>query len=217
MFVRVGKLTPEVRDGAVDDEGPGVGGRRRPGRAGPSRRVEGITFTDSQNLCGDPFVAVALAAAATDTLSFATRVTNAHTRLPRRSPPSRRRCRRPRAGASCSASAGATPRFPSRPAADAGADSPSSSPIWRPTSPAARSTRRAPQPVPMARSCERNPRFRSTSPGRAPADRVLARSANGSRWVGADPDRVSWAMDVTSSAAADAGRYANVTSRSACT
>jgi 5,10-methylenetetrahydromethanopterin reductase len=43
---------------------------------------DGITFTDSQNLCGDPFVAVALAAAATERLQFATGVTNAHTRHP---------------------------------------------------------------------------------------------------------------------------------------
>jgi 5,10-methylenetetrahydromethanopterin reductase len=43
---------------------------------------DGITFTDSQNLVGDPFVAVALAAAATDTLRFATGVTNAYTRHP---------------------------------------------------------------------------------------------------------------------------------------
>ena len=52
-----------------------------------ARRAEaagwhGITFTDSQNLVGDPFVAVALAAAATDRLRFATAVTNAFTRHP---------------------------------------------------------------------------------------------------------------------------------------
>src|ERR687891_401863 len=43
---------------------------------------DGVTFTDSQNLVGDPFVAVALAAAATERLRFATGVTNAHTRHP---------------------------------------------------------------------------------------------------------------------------------------
>ena len=43
---------------------------------------DGITFTDSQNLIADPFVAVALAGAATDRLRFATGVTNAHTRHP---------------------------------------------------------------------------------------------------------------------------------------
>ncbi len=43
---------------------------------------DGITFTDSQNLVGDPFVAVALAARATERLRFATGVTNAATRHP---------------------------------------------------------------------------------------------------------------------------------------
>src|SRR3954462_14981312 len=43
---------------------------------------DGLTFTDSQNLVGDPFVAVALAAAATERLRFATGVTNAYTRHP---------------------------------------------------------------------------------------------------------------------------------------
>lgn len=43
---------------------------------------DGITFTDSQNLVGDPFIAVALAAAATEHLQFATGVTNAYTRHP---------------------------------------------------------------------------------------------------------------------------------------
>jgi 5,10-methylenetetrahydromethanopterin reductase len=41
---------------------------------------DGITFTDSQNLVGDPFVAVALAARATEHLRFATGVTNLFTR-----------------------------------------------------------------------------------------------------------------------------------------
>src|SRR6478735_950970 len=43
---------------------------------------DGITFTDSQNLVADPFVGVALAAAATEHLRFATGVTNAFTRHP---------------------------------------------------------------------------------------------------------------------------------------
>ena len=43
---------------------------------------DGITFVDSQNLVGDPFVAVALAAAATEHLRFATGVTNSYTRHP---------------------------------------------------------------------------------------------------------------------------------------
>src|SRR5215475_2682032 len=43
---------------------------------------DGVTFTDSQNLVGDPFIAVALAAPATERLRFATGVTNAFTRHP---------------------------------------------------------------------------------------------------------------------------------------
>jgi 5,10-methylenetetrahydromethanopterin reductase len=42
----------------------------------------GVAYTDSQNLVGDPFVAVARAADATSALRFATGVTNAHTRHP---------------------------------------------------------------------------------------------------------------------------------------
>jgi 5,10-methylenetetrahydromethanopterin reductase len=43
---------------------------------------DGITFTDSQNLVGDPFVAVALASRVTERLKFATGVTNVFTRHP---------------------------------------------------------------------------------------------------------------------------------------
>lgn len=43
---------------------------------------DGITVTDSQNLAPDPFVAITLAAQATERLRFATGVTNAATRHP---------------------------------------------------------------------------------------------------------------------------------------
>ena len=43
---------------------------------------DGVAFTDSQNLVGDPFVAVALGARVTDRLRFATGVTNVATRDP---------------------------------------------------------------------------------------------------------------------------------------
>jgi 5,10-methylenetetrahydromethanopterin reductase len=43
---------------------------------------DGITFTDSQNLVADPFVAIALAARATERLRFATGVSNVATRDP---------------------------------------------------------------------------------------------------------------------------------------
>lgn len=57
------------------------------GFADAARRAEdagwdGITITDSQNLAPDPFVSVALAAPVTDRLKFATGVTNAATRHP---------------------------------------------------------------------------------------------------------------------------------------
>src|SRR4051812_48227885 len=52
-----------------------------------SRRAEeagwdGITFTDSQNLVGDPFIAMALGAKVTERLQFMTGVTNPATRHP---------------------------------------------------------------------------------------------------------------------------------------
>lgn len=43
---------------------------------------DGISFTDSQNLVGDPFIAMALAARVTDRLQFMTGVTNPATRHP---------------------------------------------------------------------------------------------------------------------------------------
>ena len=54
------------------------------GRAERAERLgwDGITVTDSQNLVGDPFVAIALSATVTDRLRFATGVTNAFTRHP---------------------------------------------------------------------------------------------------------------------------------------
>jgi 5,10-methylenetetrahydromethanopterin reductase len=62
----------------IPETGTVIGQAERAERAG----WDGITFTDSQNLVGDPFVAVALAAGATERLRFATGVTNAHTRHP---------------------------------------------------------------------------------------------------------------------------------------
>ena len=62
----------------IPEIGTAVAQAERASRSG----WDGITFTDSQNLVGDPFVAVALAAAATPRLRFATGVTNAYTRHP---------------------------------------------------------------------------------------------------------------------------------------
>jgi 5,10-methylenetetrahydromethanopterin reductase len=57
------------------------------GMADQARRAEdagwdGVTYTDSQNLCPDPYVGIALASQATERLRFATGVTNAYTRHP---------------------------------------------------------------------------------------------------------------------------------------
>ncbi|MFP3901025.1 MAG: LLM class flavin-dependent oxidoreductase [Acidimicrobiia bacterium] len=68
----------EIWSTRVPEAGTAVAQARRAEEAG----WDGIAFTDSQNLVGDPFVAVALAAEATTTLRFATGVTNAHTRHP---------------------------------------------------------------------------------------------------------------------------------------
>jgi len=61
---------------------PGTGSAALQARHLEQTGWDGITFVDSQNLVGDPFVAVALGAAATEHLQFATGVTNAFTRHP---------------------------------------------------------------------------------------------------------------------------------------
>lgn len=61
---------------------PEVGTVERQAARAEAAGWDGITFTDSQNLVGDPFVAVALAARATERLRFATGVSNVATRLP---------------------------------------------------------------------------------------------------------------------------------------
>lgn len=61
---------------------PEVGTAERQAERAEQAGWDGITFTDSQNLVGDPFVAVALASRATERLRFATAVTNSFTRHP---------------------------------------------------------------------------------------------------------------------------------------
>jgi 5,10-methylenetetrahydromethanopterin reductase len=61
---------------------PETGTAARQAQLAEAAGWDGITFVDSQNLVGDPFVAVALAGAATSDLRFATGVTNAFTRHP---------------------------------------------------------------------------------------------------------------------------------------
>jgi 5,10-methylenetetrahydromethanopterin reductase len=71
-------MTIELWAMRLPETGTAVAQAERAERAG----WDGITFTDSQNLVGDPFVAIALAAAATEHLRFATGVTNVYTRHP---------------------------------------------------------------------------------------------------------------------------------------
>lgn len=61
---------------------PETGTVERQAERAESAGWDGIAFTDSQNLVGDPYVAVALAARATERLRFATGVTNLFTRHP---------------------------------------------------------------------------------------------------------------------------------------
>ena len=61
---------------------PEVGTAARQAEAVAAAGWDGVAFTDSQNLVGDPFVAIALAAQAVPDLRFATGVTNAATRHP---------------------------------------------------------------------------------------------------------------------------------------
>ncbi|HEY8546259.1 MAG TPA: LLM class flavin-dependent oxidoreductase [Acidimicrobiales bacterium] len=69
---------PELWTMRVPEAGTTASQARRAEEAG----WDGITFTDSQNLVADPFVGAALAAAATERLRFATGVSNLHTRHP---------------------------------------------------------------------------------------------------------------------------------------
>jgi len=61
---------------------PEAGMAERQAERAEGRGWDGITFTDSQNLIADPFVAVALGARVTERLRFATGVTNVATRHP---------------------------------------------------------------------------------------------------------------------------------------
>jgi len=61
---------------------PEVGTAERQAERAEQAGWDGITFTDSQNLVGDPFVAVTLASRVTERLRFATAVTNSFTRVP---------------------------------------------------------------------------------------------------------------------------------------
>ena len=61
---------------------PTVAGTDERARRAEEAGWDGITVTDSQNLCADPFVVLAQVAAATERIGLATGVTNLHTRHP---------------------------------------------------------------------------------------------------------------------------------------
>jgi 5,10-methylenetetrahydromethanopterin reductase len=170
---------------------------------------DGITFTDSQNLVGDPFVAVALCAGATSTVRFATGVTNAYTRHP---------------AALATTAATVQEATGGRFVLGIGRGDTALFHLGREPMPVAEFARRttdlqtylsggtvdidgrpsrlqwldrATQPkVPLDMACS-GPRMLELG-GRI-ADRITL-------GVGADPDRVAWAMDLARKAAADAGR-----------
>ena len=170
---------------------------------------DGITFTDSQNLVGDPFVAAALAAAATTTLRFATGVTNAYTRHP---------------AALATVAATVQESSGGRFVLGIGRGDTALFHLGRPPMPVATFARRtaevqtylaggtvdiddhpsrlrwldrATQPkVPLDVACS-GPRLLAFA-GRT-AERVTL-------GVGADPERVAWALELARKAAADAGR-----------
>ena len=117
-----------------------------------------------------------------------------------RSPTSRRRCRRRRAVGSCSASAGATPRCSTSGCKPMKVDDfiASRSPTCRRTSRTARSTATAIRAGCSGSTGAANRRCRSTSRRRARAIIEFAATIaeRVTLAVGADPDRVAWALDL---------------------
>lgn len=181
---------------------------------GRAQRLEdagwtGVAYTDSQNLVGDPFVAGALAAQATTTLRFATGITNAFTRHP---------------AALATVAATVQEASAGRFVLGIGRGDTALFHLGRPPMPVDRFTAqvtdlqtylaggtvdqyghpsrlqwldRATQPkVPLDVACS-GPRMLAFA-GRT-AERVTLA-------VGADPDRIAWALDLVRAAAADAGR-----------
>jgi 5,10-methylenetetrahydromethanopterin reductase len=170
---------------------------------------DGITFTDSQNLVGDPFVAVALCAGATSTLRFATGVTNAFTRHP---------------AALAAVAATVQEATAGRFVLGIGRGDTALFHLGRKPMPVAEFARRTGQVQTYLAGgtvdCDGHPSRlqwldRATQP-KVPLDvacsgprllefagRTAERITLG---VGADPERVAWALDLARKAAADAGR-----------
>ena len=191
------------------DAGGGYGRARSP--LAPRRAGwDGITFTDSQNLVGDPFVAVALAAARDRAAAVRDR------RHQRVHPPSRRARQRRGDGAGdvgrplrARHRPGRHRAVPPRPQADAGRRvRRARSPTCRPTSPTGRSTATGTRAGCSGSTACRQPKVPLDIAASGPrmiefAARIAERVTLA---VGADPDRVAWALDLARKAAADAGR-----------
>lgn len=170
---------------------------------------DGITFTDSQNLVGDPYVAVALAARATETLRFATGVTNAHTRHP---------------AALANVAITVQEESGGRFVLGIGRGDTALFHLGLPPMPVARFAERLVQVQAYLAGetvdCDGHPSriqwLDRTRQPKVPLDvaasgprliDLAARTAERITFaVGADPDRVAWALDLARKAAADAGR-----------
>jgi 5,10-methylenetetrahydromethanopterin reductase len=179
-----------------------------------ARRAEeagwhGITFTDSQNLCPDPFVVFAAVAGGTERIKLATGVTNVHTRHP---------------AALATAAATVNELAEGRFVLGTGRGDTALFHLGLP-------------PMPVAEFFERTTRLQkylsggtididgresrirwldSAHAGKVPLDiaasgpKVIEFSARTAERItfalGADPDRIAWGIDLARAAAADAGR-----------
>ena len=170
---------------------------------------DGITFTDSQNLVGDPFVAVALAARVTERLRFATGVSNVATRLPAAL-----------ANVAITVNETSGGRF----VLGVGRGDTALFHLGRPPQPVATFGRRvaelqaylAGDDVDCDGFASRMQWLDRTRQAKVPLDiassgpkviDLAARTAERITFaVGADPERVAWAVDLARKAAADAGR-----------
>jgi 5,10-methylenetetrahydromethanopterin reductase len=188
---------------------PEVGTAEHQARRAESAGWAGITFTDSQNLVGDPYVAVALAARATERLRFATGVSNLFTRHPaalagvavtvneesggrfalgvgRGDTALFHLGRKPMPVAAFGARLAEVAAYLSGDAVDL--DGHASRLLWLDR------TRQAKVPLDVAASGPKVIELAARL-----ADRITFA-------VGADPDRLAWAIDLARTAAADAGR-----------
>jgi 5,10-methylenetetrahydromethanopterin reductase len=170
---------------------------------------DGITVTDSQNLAPDPFVAITLAAAATDRLRFATGVSNLFTRHP---------------AALATVAATVQEASGGRMVLGVGRGDTALFHLGRPPLPVAEFFARTADLQTYlgggTLDCDGRPsriRWLDRSPApKVPLDvaasgpKVIAFAAGTAEritfGVGADPDRVAWALDVARKAAAEAGR-----------